>query len=286
MDYSKWLARCSSLGEIMADARGSVITPKQLETITELLEKQKKKPLTAIQERDLADLITKRDTKPELGATCKTHLVEVYIREQYGRENDVTNKYLEKGIVVEQSSTTLYSQVTNKWYRINEERISNDFITGKPDIYLGDQLVGAHTIKDIKSSYDLFTFFAVLHKPISKLYEWQLLGYSGLTGAQDLGLVYCLVDMPEILFQQQEWKLFYKLNPTTRENPLYKEASEALRRLYQYDDIEPDQRVIEFQFKRDVDKINAIYSRVPLCRKFLQELDDRITRPGVIYATS
>lgn len=291
MNFNSYKFRCSSWGHIMADARGEVITSNQLKYISELLEKKNIKPLTVIQEKDLKDLIDKRDKKPELSATCKTYLLECYVKAVYGRKKDISNKYMNKGINVEADSVTLYSRVRKRFFRQNTIRLENDFIIGTPDTFEGEVITSAEAVTDIKSSWSIWTYFDVhakaiakngstqeeIVKSISPIYFWQLNAYGALTGANVLRLAYCLVDTPEALIRDEERKLFYRMQnepdgPATMENPLYKEACMELRKTLVFDDIPKEERVIEFEFRRNDEAIKSAYARIHQCREYMNDL--------------
>ena len=49
----------------------------------------------------LGNLMTNDNSGKKLGKTCKKYLVEVYINEKYNRQKDISNRYTEKGLAVE-----------------------------------------------------------------------------------------------------------------------------------------------------------------------------------------
>ena len=209
----------------------------------------------------------------QLSETCKTHLVDVYVSNKYDRNTDIQNKYIQKGLMVEEDAITLYSRVNKKFFKKNEAHLSNDFIKGTPDLYTGKSIHEAETIIDIKSSWDLYTFFRVLTKNINSLYYWQLQGYMYLTGAQSATLAYCLVNTPGPLVYDEQRKLMYKMGVATDENEDYQKACEEMERLMLYDDIPLAERVINFPIERDEDDIARIGQRVQLCREWLNEFE-------------
>ena len=244
MDFSTTLFRCSSLGHIM----------------TEPVSKAAKE-------------------RGELSEGAKTHLIDVYVSRKYGRQTDIFSKYLEKGLTVEEDSITLFSRVKRKFYKKNEAHITNDFIMGTPDLYEGDAIDNASLIVDVKSPWDIFSFFRNLTKPINKDYYWQLMGYMALTGAKKAILAYCLVNLSEYMILDEERKLMYKMNAGTTENPEYIESCEKLRELFIYDDIPMKNRVIEFIIDRDEEEIKRIYDKVKKCREYLNKLEGSICGP-------
>lgn len=201
-----------------------------------------------------------------LSETCKAHLMECWIEETYGRVKDLENKYVEKGNAVEEDSLTLYSRVTKTFFVKNQETFSNDFIVGTPDI------IHNRSIKDIKSSWDMFTFFANFHKPLNKNYVYQLNGYGDIVPDIDvLQLVYTLVNTPDVLIEQEKSRLYYKMGIIDRDaDPEYLKACEQIEKNARFDDIEIDKRYIQF----DIPRVNMgdVYVRVKECRNFLNAL--------------
>jgi hypothetical protein len=265
-NFDNYLFRCSSLGKIMSAGK-STITEKQLVSIQTL---EGKVNPTEKQKAELARLIRKRDN-PELSTTCKTYLVECYVSEIYKREKDVYSKYMEKGLAVEDDSITLYSRIKKQFYKKNEERLSNAFITGLPDIRI------PRHVKDIKSSWDIYTFFASKLSPINSDYEWQLNGYTWLDDAESATLVYCLIDTPETLINKEVNKLMWDMGATTSETPEFLKAKEKLERNMRFGDLPLIDRMTEKFIRRDDKKIQSIPDRVTECREWLNELHFNLT---------
>lgn len=211
-----------------------------------------------------------------LGETCKNHLLECWIEETYGRRKDITNKYMEKGTLQEEESITLYSLCTKTFYKKNTETISNDYLIGTPDLFLGEDVRNASTVKDIKSSWDIFTFHAVMGKPLNKNYFWQLQGYADLTGATDLSLVYCLVDTPLHLINDAKRKLQWTMGVIDPDvNQEYLKQCDQIEKNMTFGDIPKEKRYIEFKIKRDDQKIKDGHEKIEACRIFLNELNNK-----------
>jgi hypothetical protein len=214
-----------------------------------------------------------------LGETCKSALLEIWIEETYGRKKDITNKYMEKGTIQEEESITLYSLVTKTFYKKNIEQVSNDLLTGTPDLYKGESIMTATEIKDIKTSWDLFTFFGVFGKPINKKYEWQMQGYMNITGAKDSGLVYCLVDTPLHLIEDAKRKLQWAMNIIDPEaHPEFQAQCEQIEKNMTFSlDIPKEHRWVEFKIQSKTDMVEEMKEKLPLCRKWLNDLNDNKT---------
>lgn len=248
MDFSKTLFRCSSLGHLMTEPKSKAA-------------------------KDAG----------ELSEGAKTHLIDVYVQNKYGRRTDISNKYITKGLMVEEDSITLYSRVKKTFFKKNEEHLSNEFIKGTPDLFTGTEIRKAESIIDIKSSWDIFTYFRNYTKGASDLYNWQLQGYMALTGAKSAKLAFCLVDTPETLIMDAKRKLMWQMNAGTEENEDYKKACDELDVSMIFSDIPMSERVMEFDIERDQDGIEKLYSKITKARAFLNELENSLN-PSLLIA--
>lgn len=241
MDFSNTLFRCSSIGHLMTEPRSA--SDKKAGNLSE---------------------------------SAKTHLIDVYVSNRYGRNTDIQNKYIQKGLLVEEDSITLYSRVTKTFFKKNEEHLSNEFIKGTPDLYIGKSIREAQEVKDIKSSFDIFTFFRNHNNDLNSLYYWQVQGYMDLTGATSAGVAYCLVDTPEVIISDEKRRLMWKMGCATSENEDFKQACDELDRLLTYKDIPIEERVIEFFVERNQEDIDLMHTRVQRAREYLNKLEERI----------
>jgi hypothetical protein len=160
----------------------------------------------------LGHLMTDPKTKADkeaglLSEGAKTHAVDVLVSAKYQRREEVYSKYFEKGNEVEEQSITFLSLLKRKVFKKNELTLSNEWISGTPDLFIGDEIVRAAQIIDIKSSWDIFTFHRTMHKARNSNYYWQMQGYMWLTGAQTATLSYCLVNATADLINDEKWKL-------------------------------------------------------------------------------
>lgn len=138
-------------------------------------------------------LMTKSRSKD--GALSKTALsyVQDWYKEQiYGVKKNIDNKYLRKGISVEDNAID-YAAKELGWLfaEKNEDYFEDAHFCGTPDVILDD------TIIDIKSSWDCFTFPLFEDEIPNKDYYYQLQTYMALTGLKKAQLVYVLMDTPE-----------------------------------------------------------------------------------------
>jgi len=195
--------RCSSLGLIMTDAQSidaSLLTD-------ELAVISKKKVKT---EEDKALLAPFWDRS--LSAGAKTYIESLAKQLVYGYDDEVSSKYLEKGIQVEDQAIELYNSVFFTNHTKNTERRSNAWITGECDICTPKK------ITDIKSPWSLPTFPATIAAGRDKGYEWQGRGYMMLWDAPEFEIAYCLVSTPPELigYEREEIHIVDHITPELR----------------------------------------------------------------------
>lgn len=224
--FSDFRFRCSQLGHIMTNLP-EPITKEQLEELSLLQAEKAEKELTGkvfakYKEANLAKLIKIRDGKDELPDGCITHLEDLFRSHFWGRRRLVHNKYLEKGIMVEEDALDLLSKIDNDYYPKNEVQFQNKEIQGCPD-NIEAKVLG----RDTKSNYDMDTYDKA---ELTKLYDWQLKGYGYLTGIKDWDLCYCLVNTPYHRLQAERKTLFYNMGMPDEMEPRWIEAVCQLER--------------------------------------------------------
>lgn len=221
-------------------------------------------------------IMTDSRVKDEIGETCKSHLLECFIEKKYGRTKDITNKFIEKGLLAEEDSIDLYTLVKDKLFIKNAEQLDNEFFIGTPDLFEGESIKTASVIIDLKTSWNIFTFFQCMHKAIDKKYFWQLQAYMDITGAKEGRLVYCLVNTPYKLVEDEKKKLLWTMGVIdAEEDQAYIEACKRVDLNSNYDDIPIEEKYIEFIIPRDDEAIEKAHERVKFCRNFLNKLSSK-----------
>lgn len=238
MDFSNTNIRCSSVGYIMTDPQSKA-------------DKE-------------AGLLSK---------TAQKHLLDIYISEKYGRKRDIQTKQMRKGVDAEQDSIDLLSKYLGKNFYKNVERISNKFVTGTPDIILGESNTNADLVIDIKSSYDIWTFLSNLPDKLDSLYYWQLMSYMWLTGAKQSYVAYCLVNTPDNIIEQEKYWMLKKMDVISEESPEFKIEAAKIEFNLKFDDIPLSERVLIFKVDRNEDDILRIQNKVKKAREFLEDIE-------------
>jgi hypothetical protein len=233
MDFSKTLFRSSSIGYLMTEP------------------------------------ITKADKEAGLlSKTAQKHLLDVYIAEKYGRKKDIQTKQMRKGVEVEQESINLLSLYLKKPFIKNEERFSNDFISGHPDII-------DECIIDIKSSYDLWTFMGNLPDKLDNLYYWQMQSYMWLTNKNKAIIAYCLVNTPDSIIEQEKYYLLKNMDVISEESPEFVREAMKLELNMKFDDIDIEERILMYSIDRNEDDILRIQHKIEKSREFLSDIEEK-----------
>lgn len=228
----------------------------------------------------------------EKSTTCQRKLVQMYRELAWNRKPNSENKYTKKGKLAENSGIDLYCMVKGKFYKKNEERLSNDFFTGECDIFDGEDVRHAEETIDIKCSWDAFTFPSLVDTS-NKDYEYQGEVYMNLTGAKKHTVAYCLVNTPASQILDTKFYLAKKHGIIDTETDDYIEACrqleidsifdmEAFEKEYPYFehhipksewkyDIPREERIHEIVTYENFDNLLAMKSRVLECRQWIDK---------------
>jgi len=232
----------------------------------------------------------------ELSETTKKHLIDVFVSAKYDRFTEIKGKFLDKGNETEEDSITTVSRITKTFFKKNVTNLKNEFLSGTPDLFLGEDVHHAEIIRDTKSSWDVFTFNRAKGTELSDKYKWQGTGYMALTGANKCYIDYCLNNTPYSLVNKE---LYYEsFNHSSSNTPAWIELQIIANHTYDkktFDeyiatrgiDINADvnskavyagfveiplqERHFAFEFKRNESDIEKLYNRIRACRTWMDE---------------
>lgn len=204
MDFSNYKFRAHSIGHIMAGIP-KPLTDKQEELFLAYDERRKGngRPLTENQLADWGSLYKKKNAKCKLTDGAKTFLEKLVMEEITARSKQIDSKYIDKGLAAEEKSLTLYSNYKKALVVKNKQRKTNKYFTGEADI-------ARYKIRDIKSSWSFETFPLRATEIPNKIYEWQLDVYMDLWNLKRSELIYCLVDTPSKMIDDELRRLDWK----------------------------------------------------------------------------
>lgn len=196
---------------------------------------------------ELSKIMTKSRSKTSpLGDTTKSYVQQKAKEDFYGISPNFSNKYTEKGIMNEPLGIELINQTQFVDYKKNEERITNDWLTGECDINCSNKII------DIKCSWSFDTFPVFqeeAEKSVKKSgYDWQLRGYMLLYNKPKAEVVYCLTQTPPELL-----------------------SSFDSIELHDVDHIKPEDRMTVVKIERDEIKESEMLSQYNLANEYYQE---------------
>lgn len=286
VNWDNFKCRCSAISKIMSESRSNpCITEKQK---LRLIELEAKDTLTEKQRQEMADLLLKQDnsTKVILSDTAIEYLMEVYAWETEGMVSvDRELSYvpqLEKGKEGEEESITMLSRFEKVLYIKHKGRIWNDFLSGEPDVFSGEEIMKAEVIIDMKNAWDYVIFLKSIHKALENGYKDQVAGYCDITGAKKGKIVRSLVSMSEKQRYDQAERLVRKLGCISMESPEFMEHWPVLEKSMMFDHIPIRKRL----FIQEVDlftpeRRQMIYDRVKICREWLWKFDEMYTQINI-----
>jgi hypothetical protein len=92
-----------------------------------------------------------------------------------------------------------------------------------------------------------------------------------ITGLTQASIVYCLINTPQPLIDQELKKLYYQSGGTATDwtPDTYKE----LEKNYQFNDIAESERIKDFPVEKDETAAERIKERVLMCREYIKTLE-------------
>lgn len=212
----------------------------------------------------IGKLMSTPRTKGEtLSETSKTYIQDLFKEKELGIAREFWSRYTDKGIQMEDEAIDFAGQVLGWDFVVkNEQGYENDWITGTPDVIAKDLLA------DIKCSWDGTTFPLFDTELKNKDYYWQLQGYMWLTGLDQAELVYCLMDTPHQIIEDEVRRAHWKAGLIDEDLDL----REAVQSQHTFDHLPNNLRVKRFIVRKDEEAIEKIKEKVELAREYYEQL--------------
>lgn len=287
-DLDKWNATIEAIkketeAEEQPEKKTSSLTPSQMEKREDYQNRLiTPKGLTPTQDARLQELKEKDAKLPELSQGAKTYVKQVWLENEKGFQEEVTDKKLRKGLQAEEDAINLISFVDNIMYSKNEERIFKNNITGECDVRTefngmkiseeSEETIDAVVIDDTKCSWNPRTFMSA---ELTTVYEWQGRAYLYLYDADIFRLRHCLVDCPPDVLAEEYKKYCFQHNIIDDSAPQYKELLEQFNRNYLYENsglYTQEERVKTFTFTRDAELEEVLLKSVELALEYYQTI--------------
>jgi hypothetical protein len=212
----------------------------------------------------MTDSRTKSET---LSETAKSYIQDLFKERELGIYKEFSSRYTDKGLEMEDEAIQFVSEVLNWDFVVkNETRFNNEWITGEPDINTDSLLA------DIKCSWNGSTFPLFDETLKNKDYYYQLQGYLMLTGHDTSELVYCLMNTPLQIVEDEIRRQHWKLNLIEEDL----EVRDAVQKMHNFDHIPNELRVKRFIVEKDEAAQGKIKERVEVAREYYQQLKNRL----------
>lgn len=186
-------------------------------------------------------------------------------------ETELTVKAVRKGLLCEEEAITILSRLDKKLYVKNDERKSNEWITGECDIdnEPDDEIV------DTKVSLDALTFLPNLLNGVDKDHEIQIQGYLWLWNRKRARVSHILTDTPDSIIEGEKYALLRSMDVVSEDSPEFIKAWKRRLTNLKFNHLPIEQRVISFHIDRNEGIIERIPSKVEKAREYLHELHEK-----------
>jgi len=198
-----------------------------------------------------------------LSETAKTYIQDLFKEKELGIAREFWSRYTDKGLQMEDEAIDFAGQVLGWEFVVkNEQGYENDWITGTPDVITKDLLA------DIKCSWDGNTFPLFDTELKNNFYFWQMQGYMWLTGLDQAELVYCLMDTPHQIVEDEVRRAHWKAGLIDEDIDL----REAVQSQHTFSHLPNNLRIKRFIVERNEDAIDNIKEKVDLAREYYEQL--------------
>lgn len=175
-----------------------------------------------------------------ISKTTESYVYDWLKESIYGVRKEIKNKYLSKGLVLEDEAI----EKAIEWLDLpfvlkNEQYFEDGYFCGTPDLITEDRIF------DIKCSWNCFTFPLFEKEIPTKDYFYQLQVYMHLTGRKKATLVYVLLNTPEEMHWEGQ---------------------------HNYDSLDKQYRIKTFDVDYQPEVIEDLQNRVLKIRDFIQTI--------------
>jgi len=215
-------------------------------------------------EKLVEELSAKKD-EPFFSETFRKSVRNQWLTWKYGRFRSIDNKFTKKGKMVEEQGITIASMNRGVLFQKNDIRLYDlqNFMTGEPDIFIGESIMRAKETNDIKCSWDIQTFYDSLSSKLKPVYDYQGLDYMHLTGADVHKVCFCLVNTPyDIVVDEIKKETFGMWDA---EMPKWREMQILTNHVYEVDTFRKYMAGLDIDPMKDGKEVQAVFeSFIPL----------------------
>ena len=280
-NFSKLKINCCSLPVLMTTSNTSrPLSDSQEAEFIKLNSKEKDK-LTVNQEEKLEAFIKRKENLLKgdaFSTTATSELKNIYALAKYGKapvsiSKDYSTPIL-NGIMSEHESLKLFSELDGIDYKRHKKTISNSYIKGQIDAFVGKSVKKCSKVIEIKTAANMQSLVTSIgYEELLRKYKWQLAGYLYLTGAEVGEIIHCVVTYPEKIINEEIKKFKFKAVNWGMPIEYIEREIEKIRFNLTFDDIPAEERVIRVRLERNEEDILMIKNKVKATRKWLSDFE-------------
>lgn len=185
-------------------------------------------------------MVNPRSKNETLSETTKSYVQEWAKEHIYGVKNQIKSKYLDKGLMLEDTAIDKAIEWLDLPFTMkNEKFFEDDFFCGTPDLIVND------VVYDIKCSWSCFSFPLFEKEIPTKDYFYQLQTYMHLTGCKKAVLTYVLLNTPDELTYEEK---------------------------HNYDNVDKKYKIKTFEIEYDSEVIEYLKNRIINVREYINTL--------------
>lgn len=275
---------CSQIGSLMGYARGNTPpTANEIKKLYGILGRDYTE-LSEAMKFNAREILTKAiyyDPKMPPGSIL-SEMVMIYAYKMYGKgevaKGNDSPLQLEKGNMAEPTAIEFLSKIDGAGYEKNDEKFTNKWFIGIPDVLIRTESGKIEKIIEIKASYDLPSFILTKLRPEKSSNIFEVLGYMDLTGCKSAEIVHILVDMPEKIARFEEKRLRERYELLEIAPDLINDRILNRMNDMEYSDIPDEVKYFRRPVAHNKYTLKSIKSRVTSSKKWVLDIHESFTK--------
>lgn len=198
-----------------------------------------------------------------LSQTAKSYIQEVVLQDKYKIYKEFNSRYTDKGHQTEDEAIQLVGEIMNLGFIYkNDEKFTNDWIKGTPDVITEDQII------DTKVSWNANTFPFFESELPTKDYYWQMQAYLWLTGRKKAKVIYCLINTPYLILEDEVRREHWKQNLIGESQ----EVRDYVEAQHNFDHIPKNERIKVYEIEYNDQAIEQAKEKILIAREYYNEI--------------
>lgn len=265
MEIQDFRVNCSSIAALTGNALGNhPVSDKDFQVLFNLLGRDYNE-LTEAQKNTARDIMLREiHYEPsKLNDTTTSELAASYAYQFFGKKKlskgNQNPKQLEKGNLGEEEAIKILSEFDGVAYSKNEDKFTNRWFCGVPDILLRDDVGKIIKIIDIKISYDLPSYLLSLMRDEQTGNILEMMGYMDLTKCMNGEIVHILTNSPQQMIDA--------------------EPNKEIAKSMVFDEFSWDKKIHRVPVTFNKIRMGEIKKKATRAKNWVKQLHDKFTNP-------